>query len=532
MNIIEILIDGKARLDIRNHKGISPILSAIHHGPTPLASRMIESQDNIDAEIYPGWTLLRHIFCDIQAVPAAARKGGFKDNERKATQLQHAANNRPRILTDLLFDRGANLNLALGKDGWTPLVYAIQTENLSQMYRLLTREPKPADVHLRNSKGKTPLWWAVSHKKIAAIQLLVEHGANVNEPYEDGSTPLLNAIRQKCSTIAHLLIGLGADLNIKKPDKSTLLIEAIRSGDHDTCLVLINAGVQLDEKDAKGKSPLLYAIENNDKALVALLLEKETTAAKSHNGTRDGTESIQGMQGSIGLAVKRNDFSMAWLLCNYGASLDFTNDDGQTFLHRAAIGGDLPGVRFLVAQGAAIDTRDKHGFTPLHYAAAYYSKEIVALLASQTSQSSRDTQESHLDIVDNKGLTALALAIHNKRLDAVQTLISHGASCNIQNRNGKTALHLAAETGFREGMELLLRRGANPNMKDRKGRTPIHWAIASGHGELVRLLVEEGADLKAYDTDQRTPWMLAAQIGNKPLAQYLLERHEAVRYMY
>jgi ankyrin repeat protein len=50
-------------------------------------------------------------------------------------------------------------------------------------------------------------------------------------------------------------------------------------------------------------------------------------------------------------------------------------------LHRAAQGGDVEEVRYLIANGAPLNTFDEIGFTPLHYAAVSgHIKTIKVLL--------------------------------------------------------------------------------------------------------------------------------------------------------
>lgn len=50
------------------------------------------------------------------------------------------------------------------------------------------------DINLRNNKRQTPLALAVSEAYTGMIELLIEHGANVNADDEDGDTPLHLAV--------------------------------------------------------------------------------------------------------------------------------------------------------------------------------------------------------------------------------------------------------------------------------------------------------------------------------------------------
>lgn len=65
---------------------------------------------------------------------------------------------------------------------------------------LLVKKQGHCDINLRNNKRQTPLALAVSESYTAMIELLIEHGADVNADDEDGDTPLHLAV-------IHLAVG-------------------------------------------------------------------------------------------------------------------------------------------------------------------------------------------------------------------------------------------------------------------------------------------------------------------------------------
>ncbi|KAI1414902.1 ankyrin repeat-containing domain protein [Hypoxylon sp. FL1857] len=474
-NIAKALIRGNAQLDIKNNKGFSPMMWAICCGPTSIARIMVESQDNVDAEIFDGWTSLRLVFyhgMDIVDRGAVSQEG--------RAQLRHAATNHARFLTDVLLKRGVDLNNPSTKDGWTPLVHATKNHDLPNMSRLLMRKPNPANVNLQDKEGRPPLWWAVSYKSVAAIQLLVEHGANVNERYGDGSRPLLIAVKQKDSEIVQLLIRLGADVNSRTENGSTLLIEAIKLHDYDTVWVLVNVKAAIDARPNKNVSS-------------------------------------KNIQDAFELAMTYDCLSLAWLLHEHGASPTITNDKGTTPLHQAAERGNYKAAQFLIERGGSVDVKDVRGSTPLHYAVLGEQDDLTSLLASRGQG---------LNIVDAKGNTALVLATLKKRPAGVRILLRCGASCNFACSGGLTALHHAAALGFNTGLDLMLdkRFAGNPNAADENHYTALHHAVTGGCGdpETVRTLVKAGANMEVRNKDGRTPLMLAAQLGREGLVRSLL----------
>ena len=60
--------------------------------------------------------------------------------------------------------------------------------------------------------------------------------------------------------------------------------------------------------------------------------------------------------------------------------VNWRNHFGETALHVAAIGGDLPAARMLIDAGALLDVAGEDRMTPLHEAIEQGHYEMVALL--------------------------------------------------------------------------------------------------------------------------------------------------------
>lgn len=101
---------------------------------------------------------------------------------------------------------------------------------------------------------------------------------------------------------------------------------------------------------------------------------------------------------------------------------------------------------FLKKGGLQLDKRDAQGATPLHYASAKGSRDIVKLL-----------------------------------LDA-------GADASIADNQSRTALHLACQAGNKDIIRLLCDNGADLNGTDRQGQTPLIYAAKYGKSEACRFL--------------------------------------------
>lgn len=72
-----------------------------------------------------------------------------------------------------------------------------------------------ADVNCRNASQQTPLHLACLSQSISSVEILLKHGANVNAVYRDGRTALHAAIvkQSRCLDCCNALLKAGADVN-------------------------------------------------------------------------------------------------------------------------------------------------------------------------------------------------------------------------------------------------------------------------------------------------------------------------------
>jgi ankyrin repeat protein len=232
-----------------------------------------------------------------------------------------------------LLDHGADPNIP-NKNGLTPLEHACGRDKANALVLAQLLISKGALVNATNVTGFTiePLDWAVTTDNLDLVNLLLEHGAVIEEHC------LATAADRGDADIAEVLIAHGANANAKDKGGNTALHSAAWSGQEDVMKVLLAHGADPDPKCSDGRTPLIDA---------------------------------------AGSGASRHGKGCVELLLDRGANVNATDGDGETPLHKAAYYGNSDVVELLLAHGASINATNKRGQTPLQVA---QKPEIAELL--------------------------------------------------------------------------------------------------------------------------------------------------------
>jgi ankyrin repeat protein len=187
-------------------------------------------------------------------------------------------------------------------------------------------------------------------------------------------------------------------------------------------------------------------------------------------------------------------------------------------LHAAAARGDVGSIQRLVSAGARVESRDRHGRTPLMVAGYKRNHGAAAALIDAGA---------NLNALDNDRYDLLTIAAVLNDLEMVELAIAAGADTKLVTSPYEgTALIAAAHLGHVEVVRALIAGEAPLDHVNNLAWTALIEAIVLGDGgprhiAVVRDLIDAGADLNLPDRNGNTPLALAQRHGHETIVELL-----------
>lgn len=328
--VVSILLDHKADLEVKNNKGRTAFLESIMHiaygNGGKMYVKLIEAGANVHAVDYEGFTAMHISLIELSAESTvlgylAARGVDARRTDNSGNTLLHVIANRTgncpmKEQTELLLDQIIQLGVppsAKNHAGQTVLHFAFGTMRYlhhfpgqSAMLDFFLGPRCNLSVDDGDNNGARPIHLTSSMSESLTLRLL-GLGANPSVLTSKGQSPLMMACASRASNIVGLLVDLynerGESAYIHCTDHTgrSALHFACRSGRPESVKILLAAGANPNLKDDRGLTPLHACAE----------VPVEEACWKSPYGESEIDEDPVGVRESI-----------RWLI-EYGADTSF-----------------------------------------------------------------------------------------------------------------------------------------------------------------------------------------------------------------
>jgi cytohesin len=330
---------------------------------------------------------------------------------------------------------------------------------------------KGADLHAEAMGKQTAIHWAAHHSEPDVLDLLLSKGAHVNAKNLFGQKPVHIACIYGHNKILKRLLEMKADVSSQDLLGGTPLHYAAAGGDIPTIDILLGANADIN---ATGKS-VLAGVVNLTMADVLNGFFSSLSNGKMDQTYENTPSEFEGIT-PLHWAAGNGNIQALKHLVEKGAKATTIDSFSNTSLHWAAnqkmyFGSSsdsqeqkpvantearnyAASIKYLVAKGVGVDSKNQLGRTPLHLAAASGCKDaIIALVKSG----------ANINAIDDTGRTPLHLAVseatHDKKTDVVKLLLEWGADTKIkEKKHGWTPADFAETFGYQELADLIRKR--------------------------------------------------------------------------
>ncbi|MFY7843419.1 MAG: ankyrin repeat domain-containing protein [Rhabdochlamydiaceae bacterium] len=509
--ILELLkdLDEKKKTDYltqENQKKETSLTLAIR-------SRQIESVQILIKEGYPlNWineskkTPL-NIACEVQGIPLDIVEALLEkiNNAELASYVNHedldqntpvhlALKNKNFHLVDGLLAKGGDL-LILNQEKKSPFLYAIQSENIDLILKLLKHilEKHPLiDLKKFNQKD--------IHQHIAKAILEKDDPNSLNE-----------------------IISYGIDI-FSTQDQFSLFMKSIHLNKRNLFGFLFRRDF-IYKKFNRGQTPLMIACSNTDLRLAETILNTPEVDIRAQDDDKDNALMYLLMKEQTSKRHKEERALFYQIFHRLIDSYDITdinhvNKKGVSAFLLSCQLEDPSFADSLIKKGCDYLTKiPDSGANALMIACSQANKALFDLLIKLPFP------PSYLSEVDKEGDSLLSVLSFSGQSEIFSTLLEKGLSFETTNKNEKTPLMIASYHGHLNIVEQILRKASYSYINQKQPSSNHHalfFAVKTNQLTILEKLISKGSDHRVIDHEGTDLLNYAIKHSHSSIVQFLL----------
>ncbi|MFY7842696.1 MAG: ankyrin repeat domain-containing protein [Rhabdochlamydiaceae bacterium] len=540
LEIVKELLRKKSNPWLCNQNQLTPLLTAIYHKHGDIVYELIKSIDK------PLGSHFINQMSDLKkSAIHAACSNGFKS-----------------ILKDLI-DQGADLK-TLDNYHSTPLLNLIVHLNdhyAKQAFKQITEEDKKlvlwwlkstekSDLEQKNSVGNSIVYEALKLGHTDILQLFIDKNISFSIPDKYLFSILSRFVSNDLRKLQAISNNPLLKANFKVVDKAgvSLLMLKVFQEEITSCQALLNLIRDKDyvnQESSDGSSALKIAIRKKNAPIIKLLLSfgaKVTT---------------KGGESPLKVALKERDPRVCSILLKSVKEEDIPSliNDPELIFESFKTANHVM-IRWLIDKKSCFNIMNADKETPLMIASFQGNLSIVEEILKTIPH-----KESHLNLTNKEGLSALSLALLGQHFHVASFLWQKGAqlipketrsvselhsaiyvghlpfvnkilhtspvSVDLVDQNKETPLMIAARLNRYQIAEKLLEEKGDTALTNHKGQTALMIATEQGHLSMVRLIykhLKRYQEINQQDNEGRTAVMIAASRGHKQLVDFFISK--------
>lgn len=287
------------------------------------------------------------------------------DNNGEKAALNYAVENDQYEIAELLIKNGADVKPYAIFSGTVDILSEAAGNGNIRMLKLIIANGYPLD----EKNVVEAMAAACKNDKVDALKYFLDMGMYANEEYNGLH------ILQECNNLdaVNLLVEHGSNINGKNMDGGPLRSAA----SIDIAGFLIKKGANVNaiavgDKGKKGDSILMGYIVNGDFDMVKLLVGNGADLSYQNENADEDTAVI--------LAADQGSRNILEYLIKNGSPINYQNENGDTALMRSVAQGQLDCARILIKYKAHANLKNKSGQTALDIAKKEGNKDIIKML--------------------------------------------------------------------------------------------------------------------------------------------------------